>query len=72
MIHVAGITDEALEQLVGEYRDKAGQAERTVTARTPQARKEAAAHYRATQNALADIYQELLDRRRAAEPITQQ
>jgi hypothetical protein len=65
MIHVAAVTDEALKRLVDGHRDRAGEAARTITPRKGQLPEEAVAHYRATQNTLANIYQELLDRRRA-------
>ena len=54
----AEITDEALKALVTAYRDNAGQAARLFK------KPGAAKLYRDAQNGFADIYQELLDRRR--------
>ena len=58
-IRCAAITDADLERLVCEHRDNAGRAHRLH--HTPQQ----AAHYADRQNGWADIFQDLLDRRRA-------
>lgn len=63
MIHVAGVTDEALAQLVCVHRDNAGCAERIVGSGV-KARTANVEQYRRTQNGWADLFQELLDRRR--------
>jgi hypothetical protein len=78
MIRIADIDDAGLEKLVLEHRNRAGQAEETIApGRYLNEDKRAirpflVAQYRSIQNGWADIYQELLDRRRAVEPITQQ
>jgi len=55
----ANITDAQLEQLVCKHRDLAGAAERHIE------RPANVQLYRDTQNGWADLFQELLDRRRA-------
>jgi hypothetical protein len=65
MIQVANIDNAGLETLVLQHRDKAGRADNL------HSKPEHAAHYRDVQNGWVDIYQELLDRRRAAKPTTQ-
>lgn len=60
MIHVALITDAMLAKLVCEHRDNAGRAHRIVQ------RPADAQNYADRQNGMADLYQELLDHRRAS------
>jgi hypothetical protein len=64
-ILTAAISDALLEHLICEYRDAAGRASRTVSPTPVASYEERAAKYSLTQNRMADIYQELLDRRRA-------
>jgi hypothetical protein len=63
-LRIAAIDDAGLERLVCEHRDNAGRAPRL------HSKPVDAAHYANTQNGWADILQELLDRRRAAQPTT--
>jgi hypothetical protein len=58
VIHVAAITEAMLAKLVCEHRDNAGRAHRIV--QKPADEK----NYADRQNGMADLYQELLDRRR--------
>jgi hypothetical protein len=60
VIHEAAVTDATLEGLVLCHRDNAGRAHRIVQ------REQDEAHYAGVQNGWADIFQELLDRRRQA------
>lgn len=57
-IHIASVSNEELVRLVNEHRDNAGKAQRLQD--TPAK----AERYADVQNGWADIYQELLDRRR--------